>query len=71
MQRDHTGDISLFPNSTDLYVGPGFKEAFMPGYPSKKDSPMLESDFKYVKQISSYAHNAAIAFADKETREQG
>ncbi|KAG6995470.1 hypothetical protein G7Y79_00045g081410 [Physcia stellaris] len=42
---DHTGDISLFPDSTDLYVGPGFKEAFMPGYPSKKDSPMLESDF--------------------------
>ncbi len=43
---DHTGDISLFPQSTDLYVGPGFKEAFMPGYPGKKDSPMLESDFK-------------------------
>ena len=43
----------------------------MPGYPSKKDSPMLESDFKYVKQISSYAHNAASVFADKETREQG
>jgi glyoxylase-like metal-dependent hydrolase (beta-lactamase superfamily II) len=43
---DHTGDISLFPTSADLYVGPGFKEAFMPGYPGKKDSPMLESDFK-------------------------
>ena len=43
---DHTGDVSLFPQSTDLYVGPGFKGAFMPGYPSKKDSPMLESDFK-------------------------
>lgn len=43
---DHTGDISLFPGSTDLYVGPGFKEAFMPGYPGKEDSPMLETDFK-------------------------
>ncbi|KAL2059326.1 hypothetical protein ABVK25_000618 [Lepraria finkii] len=43
---DHTGDLSLFPASADLYVGPGFKEAFMPGYPVKKDSPMLESDFK-------------------------
>ena len=40
--------MSLFPESTDLYVGPGFKEAFMPGYPTKKDSPMLESDFKCV-----------------------
>jgi len=45
---DHTGDISLFPTSTDLYVGPGFKEAFMPGYPAKQDSPMLEADFKYL-----------------------
>ena len=43
---DHTGDISLFPESTDLYVGPGFKEKFMPGYPAQESSPMLESDFK-------------------------
>ena len=43
---DHTGDMSLFPKSTDLFVGPGFKEAFMPGYPGKKDSPMLETDFE-------------------------
>lgn len=43
---DHTGDISLFPQSADLYVGPGFKDAFMPGFPGKKDSPTLESDFE-------------------------
>lgn len=43
---DHTGDISLFPKSADLYVGPGFKQAFMPGYPAAKDSPMLETDFE-------------------------
>lgn len=43
----------------------------MPGYPLKKDSPMLEGDFKYVKQISSYAHHAASVFADMEAREQG
>ena len=43
---DHTGDMSLFPQSTDLYVGPGFKDAFMPGFPGKRDSPVLESDFK-------------------------
>lgn len=24
---DHTGDMSLFPKTTDLYVGPGVKEA--------------------------------------------
>ncbi len=45
--QDHTGDPSLFPKSADLVVGPGFKEAFMPGYPAKKDSPLLESDFEY------------------------
>lgn len=47
---DHTGDPSLFPNSAELIVGPGFKEAFMPGYPAKKESPMLETDFEYAKQ---------------------
>ena len=45
---DHTGDISLFPKSADLYVGPGFRKAFMPGYPLREDSPMLERDFEYV-----------------------
>lgn len=48
---DHTGDPSLFPKSAELVVGPGFKEAFMPGYPAKKDSPMLETDFEYGLQI--------------------
>ena len=43
---DHTGDLSLFPKSTDLYVGPGFKENFMPGYPTNKDCPVLDEDFK-------------------------
>ena len=47
---DHTGDISLFPSSTDLYVGPGFKSAFLPGYPSTDDSPILENDVKFVKR---------------------
>lgn len=45
---DHTGDPSLFPHSADLIVGPGFKEALMPGYPVKKDAHMLETDFEYV-----------------------
>ena len=43
---DHTGDLSLFPPSTDLYVGPGFSENFMPGYPTNKDCPILDADFK-------------------------
>src|ERR1700712_3063596 len=30
---DHTGDPSTFEKSTALIVGPGFKDAFTPGYP--------------------------------------
>ncbi|KAL2831014.1 beta-lactamase-like protein [Aspergillus pseudoustus] len=42
---DHLGDPSRFPPSTELIVGPGFKEQFLPGYPAKPDSPVRESDF--------------------------
>ncbi|RVX70689.1 hypothetical protein B0A52_05339 [Exophiala mesophila] len=43
---DHLGDPSTFPGSTELVVGPGFKEAFFPGYPGKEDAPVRESDFR-------------------------
>ena len=43
---DHIGNPSLYPPSTEIIVGPGFKQAFMPGYPGKADSPVLEADFK-------------------------
>ncbi|KAH8924693.1 metallo-beta-lactamase superfamily protein [Atractiella rhizophila] len=37
---DHIGDSSLFPKTTDLIVGPGFKsnKAAFPGYPLNPDS---------------------------------
>lgn len=35
--------MSTFPESTELVVGPGFKEAFLPGYPSKETSPVQET----------------------------
>ncbi|KAJ1303845.1 hypothetical protein OPQ81_008265 [Rhizoctonia solani] len=43
---DHTGDPSLFPETTSLTVGPGFKAAMLPGYPTNPDSPILESAYK-------------------------
>jgi glyoxylase-like metal-dependent hydrolase (beta-lactamase superfamily II) len=43
---DHIGDPSTFPGTTNLVVGPGFKDAFYPGYPAKPDAPVKESDFK-------------------------
>lgn len=41
---DHTGDPSTFPPSTQLVVGPGVKAASWPGYPSKPDAGILDTD---------------------------
>lgn len=35
---DHTGDPTRFPRSTDLIVGPGFRECVMPGHPTDWES---------------------------------
>ncbi|CAE6447456.1 unnamed protein product [Rhizoctonia solani] len=43
---DHTGDPSLFPSTTTLTVGPGFKAEMIPGYPTNPNSPILESAYK-------------------------
>jgi glyoxylase-like metal-dependent hydrolase (beta-lactamase superfamily II) len=39
---DHTGDPQTFPTTTDLIVGPGFKQHCIPAYPSDKDSQLDE-----------------------------
>ncbi|PIG81788.1 hypothetical protein AARAC_011840 [Aspergillus arachidicola] len=41
---DHTGDPSRFPTSTQLIVGPGVKKGSWPGYPSRPDGTVLDSD---------------------------
>ncbi|KAK6073158.1 metallo-beta-lactamase superfamily protein [Seiridium cupressi] len=43
---DHVGNPSLFPYTTDLIVGPGFKETILPGYPKNPKSQVLESDYE-------------------------
>lgn len=43
---DHLGNPSLFPKSTNLVVGPGFKKVFGDGFPSQKDAPVLGSDWE-------------------------
>jgi hypothetical protein len=43
---DHIGDPSTFPPTTDLIVGPGFKEAMLPGAPANPESPIRESDYE-------------------------
>ncbi|TLD28150.1 hypothetical protein PspLS_04295 [Pyricularia sp. CBS 133598] len=42
---DHIGNPQSFPETTDLIVGPGFKEAMLPGAPANPESPIQESDY--------------------------
>jgi glyoxylase-like metal-dependent hydrolase (beta-lactamase superfamily II) len=39
---DHVGDPHTFPTTTDLIVGPGFKQGCIPTYPTDKDSHLDE-----------------------------
>ncbi len=43
---DHIGAAQNFPASVEIVVGPGFRENYMPGYPTKNDAPMLDADFE-------------------------
>lgn len=43
---DHFGDLTKFPPETDLIVGPGFKTAHLPGFPTDQKSTLLESDWE-------------------------
>lgn len=43
---DHTGDPSTFPTSTDLIVGPGFKDSFIPGHPENPEAPISKSAYE-------------------------
>ena len=39
---DHAGDPTRFPGITDLIVGPGFKQHFVPAFPTVQDSHVDE-----------------------------
>ncbi|KAH8897437.1 hypothetical protein GQ53DRAFT_791903 [Thozetella sp. PMI_491] len=39
---DHIGDITTFPTSVELVIGPGLKQKYLPGYPTNPDSPLPE-----------------------------
>jgi glyoxylase-like metal-dependent hydrolase (beta-lactamase superfamily II) len=42
---DHTGAPEEFESSTALIVGPGFKDAMLPGYPADPQSTILEANY--------------------------
>ncbi|OAL74813.1 hypothetical protein A7D00_0408 [Trichophyton violaceum] len=51
---DHIGDMSLFPPTTELIVGPGARDIVLSGWPQNPDSFVLESDTagRVVREIS-------------------
>jgi glyoxylase-like metal-dependent hydrolase (beta-lactamase superfamily II) len=42
---DHTGAPEKYPASVDVVVGPGFKENFLPGYPTNPNGVFLDANF--------------------------
>jgi glyoxylase-like metal-dependent hydrolase (beta-lactamase superfamily II) len=69
---DHTGEPSVFPPTTELVVGPSFKKACMPGFPTNPQSPVLDSAFQgrrvrevdFAKSISIGGFRAIDFFSD-------
>ncbi|KAK9371441.1 beta-lactamase-like protein [Lipomyces chichibuensis] len=43
---DHVGDMCTFPSSTKIIVGPGFKSAYLPGWPTNENSSLAEKDWE-------------------------
>lgn len=43
---DHIGDLSTFPRTMDLIVGPDFRKNFLPGFPTAQESPAFLADFE-------------------------
>lgn len=44
--RYHSGDSGIFPNTTKLIVGSGFKDAYLPGYPVDEDGEIVPNQYE-------------------------
>ncbi|KAF7547021.1 hypothetical protein G7046_g9138 [Stylonectria norvegica] len=51
---DHHGAPDKFPNKVEIVVGPGFKDLFLPGFPTRPDSILPDIYFKgrHVRELS-------------------
>ena len=63
---DHAGDMTTFPLSTEIVVGPGFKDAYIPGWPTRADSTLIEADWegRNAKEVSFRGTNLRIGGFD-------
>jgi glyoxylase-like metal-dependent hydrolase (beta-lactamase superfamily II) len=59
---DHVGDMSTFPSTTGIIVGPGFKNNYMPAWPMNKNSTLKETDWegRGVREISFVAEGNGL-----------
>ncbi|KFA71278.1 hypothetical protein S40288_08481 [Stachybotrys chartarum IBT 40288] len=51
---DHIGDVSTFPPTTELVVGPGVSALSWPGWPRQKDAIVRDSDAegRHIREVS-------------------
>jgi glyoxylase-like metal-dependent hydrolase (beta-lactamase superfamily II) len=48
---DHVGDITLFPASTTLVVGPGYKNTYLPGWPTNPEAAATTTDLYEGREV--------------------
>ncbi|KAI0130522.1 beta-lactamase-like protein [Xylariales sp. AK1849] len=69
---DHIGDPSTFPDTTEIVVGPGFKEALLPTYPENEKGAICEETIrgKTIREVTFdgsfkyHQYNAMDFFGD-------
>ncbi|KAK2029120.1 metallo-beta-lactamase superfamily protein [Colletotrichum zoysiae] len=56
---DHIGDVTRFPSTTDLVIGPGVRAATWPGWPTRPDAIVLDADAegRVVREIVFDSHD--------------
>lgn len=63
---DHVGNPAGFLPTTDLVVGPGFKETELPGYPENSKANILKADYddRHIRQINFEDESKGLKIGD-------
>ncbi|KAJ8127324.1 hypothetical protein O1611_g6310 [Lasiodiplodia mahajangana] len=60
---DHIGDITTFPSTTELVVGPGVATASWPGWPLVQEAKLLESN-RHRRQVREIDFDQDLCFGN-------
>lgn len=60
---DHIGDMSTFPSSVDLVVGPEVRNSVLPGYPQNPEGQVHHSDFSD-RNVRDIKFEGVLPFGD-------